>query len=85
MSQDSDFFDQRAKAAWALAETADLANVRVRELRSAAAWQAMADRARRIEKSRRQSALERERLKEQMLQDEEATQVAGKGTSDGHE
>lgn len=85
MSQDSDFFDQRAKAASALAETAELDNVRVRELRSAAAWKAMADRARRIEKSRLQSALDREQLKEEMLQDEEATRVAGKGTSDGHE
>ncbi|MGC1269175.1 MAG: hypothetical protein WA842_01105 [Croceibacterium sp.] len=60
MSQDSDFFDQRAKDASELAGHAILDNVRDRELRSAAAWRAMADRARRVEKSRQAATLARE-------------------------
>lgn len=67
MSQDSELFDQRAKVAADLAENAVLDNVRERELRSAAAWSAMADRARRVEKSRQAAALAREHER-QLLQ-----------------
>lgn len=73
MSQDSDFFDQRAKDASELASSAILDNVRDRELRSAAAWSAMADRARRVEKSRRAATLAKE---------EERAQISAVGTAD---
>lgn len=78
MSQDSELFDQRAKVAADLAEHAVLDNVRERELRSAAAWSAMADRARRVEKSRQAAALARtqDRLQMQEAADLAAGQVA---------
>jgi hypothetical protein len=44
MSQTFEFYDQRARAAEAEAQSAPLANVRERELRSARAWREMADR-----------------------------------------
>jgi hypothetical protein len=44
MSQTFEFYDQRAKAAEAAADDAQLANVRDRELRSAKAWRDMAER-----------------------------------------
>ena len=44
MSQPFEFYDERAKAAEAEADSAVLGNVRERELRSARAWRNMADR-----------------------------------------
>ena len=44
MSQTLEFYDERARSAEAEAEKALLDNVRDRELRSAKAWRAMADR-----------------------------------------
>ena len=44
MLQNFEFYDQRSRAAEAEADKALLDNVRDRELRSAAAWRAMADR-----------------------------------------
>jgi hypothetical protein len=44
MSQTYEFYDQRARAAESEAERSLLDNVRERELRSARAWRAMADR-----------------------------------------
>lgn len=52
MSQSFEFFDERARAAESAAETAVLANVRERELRSAQAWREMADRALQVEAER---------------------------------
>jgi hypothetical protein len=59
MSQTYDFYDQRAKAAQAEAETAVLDNVRDRELRSAKAWREMADRALLIEAERAKAEIYR--------------------------
>jgi len=44
MSQTFEFYDERARAAEAEAERAELDNVRDRELRSAKAWREMANR-----------------------------------------
>jgi hypothetical protein len=44
MNQNFEFYDQRARAAEVEADKAVLDNVRERELRSARAWRAMADR-----------------------------------------
>lgn len=52
MSPDYDFCDNRAHEAEAEADRAQLDNVRDRALRSAAAWRAMADRARKTEEDR---------------------------------
>lgn len=56
MAQTYEFYDARAKEAAAEAKAATLDNVRERVLRSAAAWQDMADRARTIEKERTKAA-----------------------------
>ncbi|HSG34962.1 MAG TPA: hypothetical protein VLA37_10530 [Sphingomonadaceae bacterium] len=53
MSQNFEFFDERAKAAAMEAEKATLENVRERARRSEAAWRQMADRALMIEKDRK--------------------------------
>jgi len=52
MSQNFEFYDERARAAEAAAGQATLLNVRERELRSAKAWREMADRALQIEAER---------------------------------
>jgi hypothetical protein len=52
MSQTFEFYDQRAKAAEAAADEAELDNVREREMRSARAWRGMADRQRMIDTER---------------------------------
>ena len=52
MSQTFEFYDERAKAAEAAADKADLDNVRERELRSAQAWRGMADRQLKIDAER---------------------------------
>lgn len=87
MSQDSDFFDQRAKDASELAGNAILDNVRDRELRSAAAWRAMADRARRVEKSRQAATLAREqdRLLVQEAADLEAADLAAEPVAESED
>lgn len=53
MHPNSDFCASRASEATAEADAAKLDNVRDRALRSAAAWQAMADRAVKVERERR--------------------------------
>jgi hypothetical protein len=52
MTQTFEFYDQRAKAAEAAADEAELDNVREREMRSARAWRGMADRQRMIDTER---------------------------------
>lgn len=52
MSTTRDFYLVRAEEARAEAAKASLANVRERNLRAAAAWQVMADRAAHTEKQR---------------------------------
>jgi hypothetical protein len=52
MSISAEFAYERAKEAGQAAESAKLDNVRERELRSEAAWRAMADRAFKSEQSR---------------------------------
>ena len=52
MSQTFEFYDQRARAAEAAADEAQLDNVRDRELRSAHAWRGMADRQLMIDSER---------------------------------
>lgn len=52
MSQGYEFYEARASEATVEAGKAQLDNVRDRALRSAAAWTAMADRARKIEEER---------------------------------
>ena len=52
MPTHEDFYRDRADEARRAAEASDLANVRERCLRSAAAWQEMADRARRTDRMR---------------------------------
>ena len=59
MNQNFDFYDERARAAEAAADKAVLDNVRDRELRSAAAWRAMADRQRSIDAGRVKADAER--------------------------
>lgn len=53
MSQSFEFYDKRAKEAQTAADASSLDNVRDRELRSAAAWRALAKRALDIEQGRR--------------------------------
>lgn len=55
MSTSRDFYVERAAEARADAAKADLANVRERCLRAAAAWQDMADRATRTDRMRAES------------------------------
>ncbi|WP_126174001.1 hypothetical protein [Altericroceibacterium xinjiangense] len=52
MSQTFEFYDIRAKESEAAAQNAGLAMVRERELRSAATWRGLADRAHQIERDR---------------------------------
>jgi hypothetical protein len=52
MSTHEDFYRTRAAEAHAEAAAAPLANVRERNLRAAAAWEAMADRAHRTDRQR---------------------------------
>jgi len=52
MSETLEFYEERAREARAAAERAALANVRDRELRSAAVWEGLADQARRAERKR---------------------------------
>ena len=52
MSTQEEFYRTRADEARADAEAATLANVRERCLRSAVAWEQMADRARRTDRQR---------------------------------
>jgi hypothetical protein len=52
MTQTFEFYDQRAQAAQAEADRAQLDNVRERELRSARAWRSMADRQKLIDAER---------------------------------
>jgi len=59
MSQTSDYYDARATDAESAAEQADLANVRDRELRSAAVFRQLANQARKIDVSRRNADAER--------------------------
>ena len=56
MSQQHDFYRERAAEALAAAEAATLDNVRDRCLRSGAAWSEMAARAERTEKMRATTA-----------------------------
>lgn len=75
MSQTFDFYEERAQHAEAEAEKAVLDNVRERELRSAKAWHAMADRARLIEAERiRASTIRAERRAAEL---EAAVEAAG--------
>ena len=60
MSPQSEIFRTRADEARADAEAAILDNVRERCLRSAAAWDHMADRAQRTDKMRVRQAAEKE-------------------------
>ena len=60
MSLTRTFCDERVRAAALAADQSSLDNVRERELRSAAAWQAMSDRIRKLEATR--SAKERAQL-----------------------
>ena len=59
MSQQCDFYRERAAEALAAADAATLDNVRQRCLRSGAAWAAMAARAERTERMRAKSAAEK--------------------------
>lgn len=59
MSLSREFCDTRAQEAADAAAGATLANVRDRELRSEAAWRAMADRIRRTELAREAKQAER--------------------------
>ena len=52
MSQTFEFYADRARAAEAAAGSAQLTNVRERELRSAKAWREMADRQLQIDSER---------------------------------
>ena len=52
MSQTCEFYDERAKEAEAAAHQSPLVMVRERELRSAAAWRDMANRALKVEADR---------------------------------
>ncbi|MEN7536942.1 hypothetical protein [Aurantiacibacter flavus] len=63
MSQTFAFYDARAQEAARDAKAATLDNVRERALRSQKTWRALADQAKKIEKSRAKAASERlERL-----------------------
>ena len=59
MSQTFEFYHARAEESAAEASAAKLDNVRDRALRSQAAWQSMADRAKMIEQERQVAAVER--------------------------
>jgi len=59
MSANVDFYLARAAENALAAEKTDLLNVRERCLRSAAAWQAMAERQSHIEEKKEQDALEK--------------------------
>lgn len=52
-----DFCEARAATASLAADQATLDNVRQRELRSAAAWQALADQARKVREGRETGSL----------------------------
>lgn len=75
MSLTRTFCDERVRAATIAADQSSLDNVRERELRSAAAWQAMSDRIRKLEATR--SARERAQLEaRETAQSEEDPQEA---------
>ncbi|CDO35413.1 MULTISPECIES: hypothetical protein [Novosphingobium] len=75
MSLTRTFCDERVRAATIAADQSSLDNVRERELRSAAAWQAMSDRIRKLEATR--SARERAQLEaRETAQSEEDSQEA---------
>lgn len=59
MSQTFDFYDARASEAEAAAERAELANVRDRELRSAAVFRQLANQARKVDVDRKKADAER--------------------------
>jgi hypothetical protein len=59
MSQQHDFYLARAAEARDAAQSADLANVRERNLRAAVAWEAMAARAQRSDTAREKLAAEK--------------------------
>ncbi|AIT81952.1 hypothetical protein [Novosphingobium pentaromativorans] len=71
MSLTRTFCDERVRAATLAADQSILDNVRQRELRSAAAWQAMSDRIQKLETTR--SARERAQL--EARQEQEASQA----------
>lgn len=60
MSQNYEYQLARAEDAAVEAKAASLDNVRERALRSEAAWRAMAERTRRVDKERTQANLERD-------------------------
>lgn len=62
MSATVDFYLARAAESARAASEADLANVRDRCLRAEAAWRVMADRLIHVEATKRQNALDKERL-----------------------
>ena len=59
MSAQHDFYAARAAEARAAADGSILDNVRERNLRAAAAWEAMADRTRRGDQAREKLAIEK--------------------------
>lgn len=64
MSQSLAFYQERAAECAAEAQAAVLLNVRDRALRSEAAWQALANRALRIEKERKAAQAEKDAARE---------------------
>ena len=74
MSQTFAFYDARAHEAARDAKAATLDNVRERALRSQKTWRALADQAKKIEKSRAKAA--NERLERRAAEDDAAAAAA---------
>ena len=76
MSQTFEFYAERAKAAEAAADQAQLDNVRDRELRSAKAWREMADRQLLIDSERAKAEVYRAERRAAELEAAEALAVS---------
>lgn len=74
MSQTFEFYDARAKEAAAEADAASLDNVKMRNLRAAKTWQALADQAKRVLNDREKA--ERTRAARKALEAADAADAA---------
>ena len=77
MSQSFQFYAERARAAEAAADAAELENVRERELRSAKTWREMAERQLGVDNERAQAEVHRAtRIAEEQRQAEVSAQAS---------